>query len=315
MCSHVHAFDFPTQGPRPARGERLTVHLHAQRLLEPRPRNQRPVAQLLVGDLHEHRQAQLPRPRHQLVDGNAVAAQLVGTVPEIGGVDVVVDRLWRELERTMPGRALIGIQDWTFEGEKGDAAGRRFLHLNCPDPSPARPLSPRYLLTALRRLPVLLRRLREQHRRLPVIVLQPGGTATDRSVAYEMGADAVCDPRADARELRAQVLHHLLDLRDPHQSFSLAEYVQLARLAITDIQARGNTPMLKRWKEWLWSRQSAQPDALSYALMFRLYLERGRTDWCQKLADKMALDHVTLDGVLSLNYLLPDQVLQLRRLL
>ena len=79
----------------------------------------------------------------------------------LGGVDVVVDRLWRELERTMPGRALIGIQDWTFEGEKGDAAGRRFLHLNCPDPSPARPLSPRYLLTALRRLPVLLRRLRE----------------------------------------------------------------------------------------------------------------------------------------------------------
>ncbi|MFO1337563.1 MAG: response regulator transcription factor [Burkholderiaceae bacterium] len=50
-----------------------------------------------------------------------------------------------------------------------------------------------------------LRRLREQHRRLPVIVLQRGGNATDRSVAYEMGADAVCDPRADARELRAQV--------------------------------------------------------------------------------------------------------------
>lgn len=50
-----------------------------------------------------------------------------------------------------------------------------------------------------------LRRLREQHRRLPVIVLQSSGTATDRSVAYEMGADAVCDPRADARELQAQV--------------------------------------------------------------------------------------------------------------
>jgi len=43
---------------------------------------------------------------------------------------------------------------------------------------------------------------------------------------------------------RAQVPHHLLDLRQPDQSFSLAEYVQMARQAISDIQARGNTPML-----------------------------------------------------------------------
>lgn len=50
-----------------------------------------------------------------------------------------------------------------------------------------------------------LRRLREQHRRLPVLVLQPTASATDRSVAYEMGADAVLDPQVDARELRAHV--------------------------------------------------------------------------------------------------------------
>jgi len=50
-----------------------------------------------------------------------------------------------------------------------------------------------------------LRRLREQHRQLPVIVLQRSAGATDRSVAYEMGADAVWDPAADPRELRAQI--------------------------------------------------------------------------------------------------------------
>jgi len=43
---------------------------------------------------------------------------------------------------------------------------------------------------------------------------------------------------------RAQVPHHLLDLRQPDQSFSLAEYVQMARQTIHDIQARGNMPML-----------------------------------------------------------------------
>ncbi len=78
----------------------------------------------------------------------------------IGGVDVVVDRLWREVERTMPGRSLIGIQDWSFEGEKVDAGGRKFLHVNFPAPSGPQPLSPRYLLTAVRRLPTMLRQLR-----------------------------------------------------------------------------------------------------------------------------------------------------------
>lgn len=43
---------------------------------------------------------------------------------------------------------------------------------------------------------------------------------------------------------RAQVPHHLLDLREPHESFSLAEYVRLARQAIEEIQSRGGTPML-----------------------------------------------------------------------
>ncbi len=43
---------------------------------------------------------------------------------------------------------------------------------------------------------------------------------------------------------RAAVPHHLLDLRPPEHSFSLAEYVALARPAIEAIQARGGTPML-----------------------------------------------------------------------
>ena len=79
----------------------------------------------------------------------------------IGGVNVVVDRLWREVERTMPGRSLIGIQDWCFEGAKVDASGRKLLHVNFPAPSAQKPLSPRYLVTASRRLPRMLSQLRE----------------------------------------------------------------------------------------------------------------------------------------------------------
>jgi len=80
-----------------------------------------------------------------------------------------------------------------------DDAPRRGIHLLLLDPriEPARPGR----TDAWWRL----RRLREQHRQLPVLVLQPDGGPTDRSVAFEMGADAVLDPRSDPRELRAQV--------------------------------------------------------------------------------------------------------------
>ncbi len=43
---------------------------------------------------------------------------------------------------------------------------------------------------------------------------------------------------------RAWIRHHLLDIRDPHEFFSLAEYTALARAAITDVRSRGKVPML-----------------------------------------------------------------------
>ena len=43
---------------------------------------------------------------------------------------------------------------------------------------------------------------------------------------------------------RSIVPHHLIDLREPHESFSLGEYVRLARAAIADVRARGKVPLL-----------------------------------------------------------------------
>lgn len=81
----------------------------------------------------------------------------------LGGVDVVVDRLWKGLEKTIPGRSLIGIQDWVFQGKTTDKEGRRFLHLNLPQPPDSSGIAKwRYLLTLVRRLPILLRTLKAQ---------------------------------------------------------------------------------------------------------------------------------------------------------
>ena len=45
-------------------------------------------------------------------------------------------------------------------------------------------------------------------------------------------------------EEQRRVRHHLIDLREPHECFSLGEYVELAWAAIADIRARGKMPLL-----------------------------------------------------------------------
>lgn len=75
----------------------------------------------------------------------------------LGGVDVVVDRLWNGFEKMYPGRAIIGLQDWEDHGDKIDDQGRRFLHLNLPAPPSVEDRLPlRYQVTLVRRLPEVL---------------------------------------------------------------------------------------------------------------------------------------------------------------
>jgi tRNA dimethylallyltransferase len=45
-------------------------------------------------------------------------------------------------------------------------------------------------------------------------------------------------------EERAQVPHHLIDVRDPWETYSAADFARDARAAIADILARGKTPIL-----------------------------------------------------------------------
>ncbi len=45
-------------------------------------------------------------------------------------------------------------------------------------------------------------------------------------------------------EMRGRVPHHLLDVRDPAEDVSVAEFQALARAAIEDIAQRGKLPLL-----------------------------------------------------------------------
>jgi len=83
-----------------------------------------------------------------------------------------------------------------------------------------------------------------------------GKTAAATAVAQRFGGEIVS---ADSRQIyrgmdigtakptpeeQAAAPHHLLDIRDPDQDFSLADYAAAARTTIADIQARGRVPIL-----------------------------------------------------------------------
>ena len=82
-----------------------------------------------------------------------------------------------------------------------------------------------------------------------------GKTATGIALAERIGAEIVCldsmtiyrgmdiGTAKPTREEQARVPHHLLDIRDPHEEFSTAEYLTAALEACEGIIARGRTPL------------------------------------------------------------------------
>lgn len=96
-------------------------------------------------------------------------------------------------------------------------------------------------------------------RPLAIAVMGPtasGKTATAIALARQLGGEIVSvdsalvyrgldigSAKPDAAE-RAQAAHHLLDLRDPWQTYSAAEFAADAARAVRDILARGRVPIL-----------------------------------------------------------------------
>jgi DNA-directed RNA polymerase len=70
---------------------------------------------------------------------------------------------------------------------------------------------------------------------------------------------------------------------------------------------RGDLGAARRWKEWLFARKHAQPDALTYSILFGFYLENEKLEECRELVDQMEIDGVTRDQILELEYLTTEQ--------
>ena len=81
----------------------------------------------------------------------------------LGGVDVVVDRLYSGTVGKGLLNGIIGLQSWTHNGIGKGFGDRTFIYLNFPEPPPIDSSwleNIRYALTLLRRLPTALRQLR-----------------------------------------------------------------------------------------------------------------------------------------------------------
>jgi tRNA dimethylallyltransferase len=91
---------------------------------------------------------------------------------------------------------------------------------------------------------------------------------------------------------RARIPHHLIDMAEPDETWSLARFQQAAREAIADIHARGKLPFLVggtgqyvRAVTEGWSPPEVKPDERLRAELERLKNERGQ-NW---LHDKLDL--------------------------
>jgi tRNA dimethylallyltransferase len=100
---------------------------------------------------------------------------------------------------------------------------------------------------------------------LPLLVVVTGPTGTGKSALAELVAEALRAHRPveivsvdsalvyrgmdigtakPSVEVRARIPHHLIDIRDPEQSYSAGEFVRDARAAIETILQRGHQPIL-----------------------------------------------------------------------
>ena len=83
---------------------------------------------------------------------------------------------------------------------------------------------------------------------------------------------------------RAEVAHHLIDIRDPSQAYSAAQFVQDARRLIVEIRSRGNWPLLvggtmlyfKALRQGLDAMPSADP-----AIRLAIAAEASDQGWAQ----------------------------------
>lgn len=83
-----------------------------------------------------------------------------------------------------------------------------------------------------------------------------GKTGVALDIAERFGAEVVCvdsmtvyrgmdiGTAKPTREHRARVPHHLLDIADPAETFTVARFQRVARAAIADVRARARVPLL-----------------------------------------------------------------------
>jgi tRNA dimethylallyltransferase len=134
-----------------------------------------------------------------------------------------------------------------------------------------------------------------------------GKTATAIELAQSLGGEIVSvdsalvyrgleigSAKPDATE-RASAPHHLLDLRDPWQSYSAAEFAADAALAVNDILARGKIPILTGgtglYFRALLQGMSPMPEA-DPAMRARLAAEAAQRGWPALHAELAAVDPI-----------------------
>jgi hypothetical protein len=82
-----------------------------------------------------------------------------------------------------------------------------------------------------------------------------------------------------------------------HKDASCANTFLLAYIKRNDIEGA------RRWREALFDRSHARPDAITYGILFDSFLENGMDEECRELARQMPTDSITIQKIAESAYL------------
>lgn len=86
------------------------------------------------------------------------------------------------------------------------------------------------------------------------------------------------------KELQQKIVHHLVDIRDPHQQYTVGDFLHDAETLIYEINGRGNIPLLTGgtayyFKQLIYGQAKTPAADLSIRKKIKKLIDENGTDW------------------------------------
>ena len=107
------------------------------------------------------------------------------------------------------------------------------------------------------------------------------------------------------KALQKRIVHHLLDIRDPHQQYTVGDFLHDAEVLVKEINDRGNIPILTGgtayyFKQFIYGQAKTPPADMEIREKVRKLIEENGTSWAySELAkvDKISSERINPNDI------------------